>query len=429
MNSIMATAFRKAARRALVEVNLGRRIAENILANQIRPFSSSAGSIDVVDLFAGCGGLSSGFSLFTALNPVFRHAGAVDIEPEAIRTYATNLGHEPMREDVHQIVTDRTAWRRFTRKLDRKKGNRLIVVGGPPCQGFSSHRITIAGCETMNTLVPDFARAAIRLSADVVLMENVPELVTTRSWPFYQEAAELLRAKGYTVRTRIYNFAGFGLPQERFRVVTLAMKKSFAMPSAFLRREEYRTVRSVIGHLPEIEPGVPSPGDPEHVTAKHRSSTVATIAAVPKNGGRRPLDQGPDCLRRLAERNGRTGYDDVYGRLFWDRASVTITGHSRNPASGRFSHPEQNRGISVREAALIQGFPPNFRFVGSFDSRFLQVGNAVSPIVAAFFAGHIFDELESDEPIIFDLDRDITKPVGTSFSRLIPGIKSGSLEL
>lgn len=425
----MTSTAQRLKRCTLTPEGVGRRIAENLLLNRIGHFHAPKAGIDLIDLFCGCGGISAGFSLFTARIPAFRHAGAVDLNEDATRTYAANLGHEPHRDDVHRIATDKNAWRQFTRNLNRKKKNPLVVVGGPPCQGFSSHRITINGCEPLNMLVPDFARTAARLSADAILMENVPELLTTRSWPFYEEAAAVLRSEGYIVRTRVYNFAGFGLPQERFRVVTLAMHKPFVMPLPFLDREAFRTVRQAIAHLPAVAPGVFTSDDPDHVTAQHRKSTVATIAAVPKNGGRRPLDQGPNCLRRLAERNGRTGYDDVYGRLYWDRPSVTITGHSRNPASGRFCHPEQDRGISVREAALLQGFPPNYRFAGSFDSRFLQVGNAVSPIVAAVLAAHVLTILEGDVPFPIDLEADITKPVGTSFSRLIPGIKSGSLQI
>lgn len=420
---------RTAARRTTPAENPGKRIAEDILRNHVQSFHLPKASIDVVDLFCGCGGISAGISLVSAVTPAFRSAAAVDIDADAIDTFRLNLGIDPINADVHELVTDKAAWRRFGRKLDRKEGNELLVVGGPPCQGFSSHRIKIEGCEEMNSLVPDFVTAAVRLSADAILMENVPELVTVRSWPYYEQAAQYLRDHGYTVRTRVYNFAGFGLPQERFRVVTIAMRKPFAMPVPFIVRDDYRTVRNAIAHLPVVEPGVPYADDPDHITAKHRSSTVATIALVPKNGGRRPLDAGPDCLRRLAARNGRTGYDDVYGRLAWDRPSVTITGHCRNPASGRFSHPEQDRGLSVREAALLQGFPPNFRFVGGTESRFLQVGNAVSPIVAAFLAGHILGELRADRPESPDLEGDVTKPVGTSFSRLIPGIKNGSLGL
>jgi len=386
--------------------------------------------IDVVDLFSGCGGMSAGFRLFTSVLSSYRLAGALDIDSDANETYRLNLGIQPLESDAHAIVTERSAWKKFQGSLQRKAGNRLVVAGGPPCQGFSSHRKTIAGCDSLNSLLHDFACMATRLDPDAIIFENVPELLTERSWPFYQNATDLLRQHGYLVRTRIYNFADFGVPQERFRSLTVAMRKPFSMPHRILARSEYRTVRQAIGHLsPMITPGMPDARDPIHVTARHRPSTVATMAAVPKNGGRRPLDIGPECLRQLAVRNGRTGYDDVYGRLWWDRPAVTITGHSRNPASGRFVHPEQDRGLSVREAALLQGFPPDYTFAGSFDSQFMQVGNAVPPSFAAYLAGHILSELITERHESPELNGDIVSSVGTSFSRLIAGIKRGFIEL
>jgi DNA (cytosine-5)-methyltransferase 1 len=408
---------------------LGRRLALRLSGSRIAPFPTAKAPIDLVDLFCGCGGFSTGFSLLSQQRATYRFAGAVDIDADAGGTFQTNLSVAPIRQDVSSLVAGGRTWRDFESALDRRRGNRLVVVGGPPCQGFSSHRTTIAGCDELNSLVPAFATAAVRLGADAVVMENVPELLTERSWPYYSAAVSELTRHGYVVRTRIYNFATFGLPQERFRVLTIAMRKAFAMPVGFLARHRFRTVRDAIGLLPPLEPGLPHALDADHVTAKHRESTVTTIAAVPKDGGRRPLHLGPDCLRRLAQRNGRTGYDDVYGRLWWDRPSVTITGHSRNPASGRFCHPLENRGLSVREAALLQGFPKRFRFCGSFDSRFMQVGNAVSPAVSAYLAGHVADQVLNEADSEDDHALDVVKPVGTSFSRLIPGIKSGALKL
>jgi DNA (cytosine-5)-methyltransferase 1 len=385
--------------------------------------------IDVVDLFSGCGGLSAGFRMFTAHVPVYRTGAALDLDTDANETYWVNLGVEPHRSDAHQIAADTAAWNGFLSKLDLKEGNLTVVVGGPPCQGFSSHRKTIKDCEGLNVLLPDFARIAVRLDPAAVLMENVPELLTDRSWPFYSEAVGILKAAGYLVRTRIYNFACLGLPQERFRSVTLAMKKPFAMPAPLLQRDDFRTVRQTIGHLPRIGPGRANVEDRDHARPAHRPSTLATIQAIPKDGGRRPLHVGPECLRALAARNGRTGYDDVYGRLWWDRPAVTVTAYARNPASGRFLHPTQNRGLSVREAALLQGFPAHYQFFGSFDSRFIQVGNSVPPSVAAYFAAHILAELVTDRDEMPGLEGDIIRSVGTSFSRLIAGIKRGYIQV
>jgi DNA (cytosine-5)-methyltransferase 1 len=383
-------------------------------------------TFDVIDLFSGCGGLSAGFRLLSRHSPSFRLAAAVDLDADANAGYHLNLGREPLRADLQELLGRPSAWRRFKDGLGR--GRRRIVVGGPPCQGFSSHRKSIDEAGDLNDLVPAFADAVVRLGAEAALMENVPEMLTTRGWPYFQRAVAVLTRAGYFVRTRIYNFAGFGLPQERFRALSLALRRPFAMPEPFLERDRYRTVRDAIGTLPPLRPGEVTT-DPEHVTAHHRSATVATLAAVPRDGGRRPAHVGPECLRRLAVRNGRSGYDDVYGRLWWDRPAVTITAHARNPASGRFGHPEQDRGLSVREAACLQGFPATYRFAGSFSSRFRQLGNAVPPSVAAFLAAHLLAELEITRTESPDIEQDVTEPVGTSFSRLIAGIKSGALRL
>lgn len=394
------------------------------------PGGDPAGAlIDVIDLFSGCGGISTGFRRYAKLVPVYRLAGALDVDDDCNTTYERNLGLRPFRADARAVVSRRRHWERFIRSLNRTPGNLTVVAAGPPCQGFSSHRNRIDDCQKVNGLFPDCARIASRLSPEVIVIENVPELLTERSWTYYAEGVRVLRRDGYTVRTRIYNLAGFGLPQERFRALTIAMKRPFAMPEPFLERKRYRTVRQAIGDLPRLLPGRADPDDPEHVTSRHRASTLAVIAAVPKNGGRRPLDVGPACLRRLAERNGRTGYDDVYGRLFWDKPAVTITGYSRNPASGRFVHPEQDRALSIREAALLQGFPAGYRFLGTFDGRYLQVGNAVPPSFVAYVAGHILAELLAKPGRTANDEQDVVEPVGTSFSRLIPGIKIGAIDL
>jgi DNA (cytosine-5)-methyltransferase 1 len=273
-----------------------------------------------------------------------------------------------------------------------------------------------------NPLFIDFARIAVELKPDVVVVENVPELLTTGYWSYVEQAKRLLSDAGYIVQLQVHNMAAFGVPQERFRALLLAMRADFEMPAGYLSRSEFRTVRHAIGELPAVSAGEICFVDPMHYTASHRPSTLATIRAVPKNGGSRPKDAGPDCLRRAAEKQGRSAYDDVYGRLYWDRPSITLTHYSRNPASGRYVHPDQDRGLSVREASLLQGFPRDFKFAGTFDERFRQIGNAVPPVFAAYLAGHILGEMLSEEPA--EASTCITEPVASSFSRLIPSLKA-----
>ena len=133
---------------------------------------------------------------------------------------------------------------------------------------------------------------------------------------------------------------------------------------------------------------------------------------------------GPECLRRAAERNGRAVYEDVYGRLNWDKPAITITAYARNPASGRFIHPEQDRGLTVREAALLQGFPRKYWFAGSLDDKFRQIGNAVPPTFSAYIASFILDALLSRKRT-GQFSPGIVRAVGPSFSRLIPALKAG----
>jgi DNA (cytosine-5)-methyltransferase 1 len=270
-----------------------------------------------------------------------------------------------------------------------------------------------------------FARLASRLNPEFVVMENVPELLAARYWPFFVAARRVFVRAGYHVRARIYNMAEFGVPQERFRAVIIASKRPFSMPSGFLDRVNFRTVRQAIGHLPPVHPGEKLPRYPMHFTAWHRPSTIRTIKQVPKVGGSRPFEAGPDSLRRAYYRQGKEAFEDVYGRLHWDRPSITITHYSRNPASGRFVHPEQHRGLSAMEAALLQGFPKKYWFEGSLDDKFRQIGDAVPPRFSAYLAAHVLGEVLSPHPPSDRIEEDVRRPVGSSFSRMIGGLKNG----
>lgn len=381
--------------------------------------------IDVVDMFSGCGGMSAGFRAVNGVLPAFRIAGAVDIDRVANESYRLNLGVTPMAESVADIAARPALRKRLTSAL--RPGHPFVLIGCAPCQGFSSHRNAAGQGDERNTLLTDFARVAVQLLPDAVVVENVPELLTDRYWPLAAEVRRTLERAGYFVHIGIHNAAEFGVPQERFRALLLAMRRPFLAPHGFLNRSAFRTVRDAIGHLPRVAAGERSPGDAMHFSAGHRASTLEVIRAVPKDGGNRPPDVGPACLRRAHERQGKAVYEDVYGRLRWDRPAITITAYARNPASGRFVHPEQDRGLTAREAALLQGFPATYALAGSFDEQFRQIGNAVPPRFAASgIALHLLGELVGDEPPASGFQRGIVGSVGTSFSRMIPGIKAGA---
>jgi len=253
-------------------------------------------------------------------------------------------------------------------------------------------------------------------------MENVPEMLSKKYWHHFEEAKITFEKAGYIVKQSIFNAANFGVPQERFRAVVIAMKKEFLLPEGFLEPKDFLTVADAIGELPPVPPGKKHPDDPFHQSANHRESTIETIKAVPKDGGSRPKGVGPKCLDKV------NGFYDVYGRLYWDKPSITITHYARNPASGRFIHPEQNRGLTKREAAILQSFPKNFEFSGSFDGIFKQIGEAVPPKLACGIAANVLIELLSREPKSDEIENSIPsilEPVSSSYSSVIAGIKNG----
>lgn len=339
---------------------------------------------DFVDFFCGAGGMSYGFHKMAELTGRFRWAGAVDIDKHAIDTYERNYGHRPANinlgeEDIESIKT----------ALDLNQNNDLILIGCAPCQGFSSHRKKDhRGPDSRNTLVGRFAEIAVAMQPKLIIMENVPDLLAKKHWHHYQAFKDTVEASGYHIAVKILNMADYGVPQARFRTVLLAAKDFVpTLPEPVFSPDQYRTVRDAIGYLPPLVAGEKDPFDPMHITSKHRKETVEILKQVPKNGGNRPQGVGPQCLDKV------TGFYDVYGRLSWDKPAVTITARCRTPSCGRFAHPEQDRGLSVREAALLQGFPEDFYFEGPFDDKYKQIGNAVSPIFSTRLAGHVLTML------------------------------------
>ncbi|TIT20144.1 MAG: DNA cytosine methyltransferase [Mesorhizobium sp.] len=388
----------------------------------LRRFASAP--VDVIDMFSGCGGMSAGFASVNSIVKSYRIAMAVDIDADANETYAKNIGLQPLALDVARLSNNPKKAADMLAGFRTSMDTPLVLIGCAPCQGFSSHRNAAGQEDLRNSLFVNFAKIAVAVQPDVIVVENVPEILSDRYWPLVAEARRVLAGAGYISRIAIHDMAEFGVPQHRYRALLIAMRRPFEMPRGFLKRSDSRTVRDAIGHLPRIRPGEIANFDQMHVTANHRPSTVETITAVPKNGGSRPWHAGPDCLRRAEAKQGRAAYEDVYGRLWWDRPAITITAYARNPASGRYVHPEQHRGLSVREAALLQSFPGNYEFCGSFDSRFRQIGNAVPPAFAAYLATHLLGEIFRTNPISKE-HSDITCSIGPSFSRLIPALKAG----
>lgn len=366
------------------------------------------GPIQVVDLFCGAGGLSVGFETFGRHMPnSYRLVAAVDHDADSVATYSRNLPLKALQLDLGSVKRTKADLQQL---FGISAAQPLIVLGGPPCQGFSAHRKKARALgDVRNSLVQVYGEICAALEPDFVVFENVPEVTGKKYWHEFAAFRGVLEGRGYFTKAKIHNLAGFGVPQARFRTLMLASKKPFAFPEPFLRPAEFRTVREAIGHLPDLVPGEPDPADSMHVCSRHKQSTIATLDLVPRDGGSRPKGVGPRCLQEV------DGFRDVYGRLFWDRPANTITAFARNPASGRYAHPVQNRGLSIREAALLQSFPADYTFEGRFDGRFLQVGNAVPPAFATYLAAHLYGEMTSHSSRPWTSEDDVREPT-ESFS-------------
>lgn len=394
--------------------------------DEFRPLDSLSykdNPIQLIDFFSGAGGTSLGFAALNSVVPAFKMLGGCDINEVSATTYSHNFGTPLIHEDITRLAFGDGELESFLTKIGYDSGKPTVMIGCAPCQGFSSHRKKHWNEEddVRNSLIMAFAEIVKRVQPEVIIMENVPEFLSSRYWKYFSAAKKSYEENGYIVKETIYNAAAFGVPQERFRSIVIGMKKDFVLPEGYLQPAEYRTVRDAIAHLPVVAAGVASPEDKMHKSASHKQSTIDVIRQVPHDGGNRPVGVGPKCLDKTK------GFSDVYGRLFWDKPSITITHYARNPASGRYTHPEQDRGLTAREAAILQSFPNGFEFCGKSDDVYRQIGEAVPPMLSSAIAANVLLEMLSVSPTEEELEtspKSITEPVSSSYSSVIAGIKT-----
>lgn len=316
------------------------------------------------DCFSGCGGMTVGFK-----QAGYRVVGAIEIDVGATRAYQLNHPH------VHVWLGDiRNVYARsILETLKLRKGELDLLGGCPPCQGFSSLRTKNGrrrNRDKQNNLIYEFRRLALALMPKQVMLENVPGLLKDKRLKDFTDALE--RA-GYTVKASALNVGEYGVPQRRKRAVVIASRVS---DPVYARKSKKRcTVRQAIGTLCSAGKS----GDPLHDIPEIRSAKVfERIKLIPKNGGSRnglPAHLELDCHKCS------DGFSDVYGRMAWDEPAPTITTGCFNPSKGRFLHPTANRAITIREAALLQSFPPRYKFPVELGKVKLaeMIGNALPP--------------------------------------------------
>ncbi len=320
----------------------------------------------VIDLFSGAGGLSLGLS-WAGLQT----AAAFELDPAAVSTYAKNLGGHIFETDVRELTGSR-----IRRLADLKRGQPLIVVGGPPCQGFSVQRRGGAD-DPRNDLLFEFLRIVGELAPTIFVMENVPGLQKRDEFKRFRAQAEDL---GYKLDVAVLDASQHGVAQKRRRLVTVGERGpngSFSLPEPLGGAAP--TVRDAIGDLP-------SPiTEPQRASefANHQLGNISElnrlrISFVPEGGGRADI---PEHLRLPCHSVPveKAGHRGVYGRLSWDSPAGTITTKCNSFTRGRFGHPSEDRNITMREAARLQGFPDDFEFLGTRVETAHQIGNAVPP--------------------------------------------------
>lgn len=322
-----------------------------------------------VDLFCGIGGLTHGLQLSGI--PVF---AGFDIDASCRYAYEANNNSIFLEADVENLsANDVIAF--YPENTTR------ILVGCAPCQPFSKYtqRYRKDGHSGNKwRLLDSFARLVHEIHPEIVSMENVPELATQS---VFHDFIQTLENENYHVAWQIVYCPDYGVSQGRKRLVLLASLLGEIQLIPPLREpENYPTVRDVIGNLPPILAGQADENDPLHCASHLSATNLVRIANSVPGGTWRDWDDNLQ-LECHKKKSGST-YPSVYGRMAWDEPSPTITTQFYGYGNGRFGHPEQNRALSIREGAMLQSFPPNYRFVApgeriSKRELGIHIGNAV----------------------------------------------------
>ena len=325
-----------------------------------------------IDLFCGAGGLTLGLA----------HAGwevvaGIDSDGTVAETYVrNNPGVRFINRDLRRVDDDDI--RNLAKAVPSKE---LLLAGCAPCQPFSKQRRTHGlSKRSDSTLLREFARLVAALRPGVVLMENVPGISSVPGFSAFRRFTQTLTDLGYDCDHRVLNACDFGVPQHRRRYVLLAaMNQRARLPEPPRNQDapDINSVRWTIEGYPRIEAGEAHPGIPNHSAAGLSALNLARIKATPRDGGSRrdwpgDLKLWLDC--HLAD---GVGFSDVYGRMWWDRVAPTLTSRCNSFSNGRFGHPEQDRAISLREAAALQTFPDGYEFFGPKNRIAQWIGNAV----------------------------------------------------
>lgn len=341
--------------------------------------------------------MSTGFVRQGSFNTI----GAVDLEVAKPShgtgatfcndTYTHNLGLRPMSADL-AVTSPQEVASHFGFEAEDVD----VLISCAPCTGFSQK-------QSRNHLKDDKRNQLVERAADFaeawrpkyVVIENVKELLRGRHNHHFHSLHRRLTELGYDVFAEIHDLKDFGLPQRRIRSLIIA-KLGGTFHMDLPRINAHKTVRDAIGHLPTISAGATSVDDPMHTCPGISARSLERMQAIPKDGGSWiDLTEDQAHLRIPSMNISKPGsFPDVYGRLAWDKPAPTITRECSHPGNGRYSHPEQDRLLTVREMALLQGFPSDYFFEGTLSFKYRQIGDAVPPFIASMIANAIIEDID-----------------------------------
>lgn len=331
----------------------------------------SSPKIEAIDLYCGAGGLTCGLQ-----RENIKVLAGIDIDDECKFAFEKNNQSTFIKKDVTDV-----------KGTELKKlfspGSIKLLAGCAPCQPFSTYRKSAdATAHPKWGLLREFGRLVLELEPDIVTMENVPQLAAHE--PFKNFMATLSDMQ-YEIAWKVVNCADYGVPQQRKRLVLLASRLG-AIDLPEKTSESWVTVREAIGELPDIRAGIPDAADTLHRSASLSPLNIRRIKASSEGGSWRdwPKELVAKCHTK---KNGKT-FRSVYGRMKWDEPAPTMTTLCFGFGNGRFGHPQQNRAISLREAAIFQSFPMDYQFAAdcaeiSFKGVGRMIGNAVPPGLGA----------------------------------------------
>ncbi len=331
--------------------------------------------------------MSCGFSMAQ-----IKILGGIDIEKQFKETYEANHeGAKFINQNITQYQPENLQEELRLNKFD----DDLIFIGCSPCQYWSKINTNRHQSAYSNNLIYDFQRFIKYFHPGYVVVENVPGILKKRNNHALLNFLDFLTFHGYKYRHELVSTDRFGVPQRRKRFLLIATRLNKDIPFPKEEISEALKVENFIGQsngFPVLSDGHSDESDPMNTTASLSDKNKKRLALTPHNGGTRYAWKDNPELQIPAYEGKDASFRNVYGRMFWNKPASTITTRFTAISCGRFAHPEEDRGLSLREGAALQTFPKSYKFVGSMGAIAKQIGNAVPPEMARRVALSIVGE-------------------------------------